>query len=110
MRIFCTAVQHFSSRESATKITPRENDDARIAGEVRNPNLPLRLIVIESLCPMGTITSIVGLIRGIDYKSLVDKLISVQSGTVNHQTAQNKAFDGQRTAITSLEASLIALQ
>ncbi len=59
---------------------------------------------------MGTITSNVGLISGIDYKSLVDKLISVQSGTVNNQTAQNKAFDSQRTAITSLEASLIALQ
>ncbi len=59
---------------------------------------------------MGTITANVGLISGIDYKSLVDKLIQVQSGTVNNQTTQNKAFSDQRKAITSLEASLIGLQ
>jgi flagellar hook-associated protein 2 len=59
---------------------------------------------------MGTITSNIGLISGIDYNSLVDKLIQVQSGQVNDQTAINKTFSDQRTAITTLEASLIALQ
>ncbi|HEY2882166.1 MAG TPA: flagellar filament capping protein FliD [Pirellulales bacterium] len=59
---------------------------------------------------MGTITSNIGLISGINYQQLVDQLIQVQSGTVNNQTAINKAFSDQQTAITSLEASLIALQ
>jgi flagellar hook-associated protein 2 len=59
---------------------------------------------------MGTITSNIGLISGINYADLVDKLIQVESGPVNNQTAQNTAFSQQRTAFTSLEASLLALQ
>src|SRR3954469_7024804 len=59
---------------------------------------------------MGTITSNIGLISGINYQDLVNKLIDVQSGPVNKQTANNKTADQQRSAITSLEASLIALQ
>src|SRR3954469_25733469 len=59
---------------------------------------------------MGTITSNIGLISGINYKDLVDKLIQVQSGPVNQQTAINKTADQQRSAITSLEALMISLQ
>jgi flagellar hook-associated protein 2 len=59
---------------------------------------------------MGTITTNIGLISGINYQQLVDELIQVQSGPVNNQTALNKTYGDQRTAITSLEATLIALQ
>ena len=59
---------------------------------------------------MGTITSNIGLISGINYSDLVDKLIQVESGPVNNQTARNNTFSQQRTAFTSLEASLLALQ
>jgi flagellar hook-associated protein 2 len=59
---------------------------------------------------MGTITSNIGLISGINYQDLVDKLIQVQSGPVNQQTAINKTADSQRTAITQLEALMLSLQ
>ena len=59
---------------------------------------------------MGTITTNIGLISGIDYGQLINELITASSGPVNNQTAINKSFSDQQTAITSLEASLIALQ
>src|SRR3954466_7771733 len=59
---------------------------------------------------MGTITSNIGLISGINYQDLVDKLIKVQSGPVDTQTANNKTADSQRTAITQLEALMLSLQ
>ena len=59
---------------------------------------------------MGTITSNIGLISGINYADLVDKLVQIESVPVNNQTARNNSFSQQRTAITSLEASLLALQ
>ncbi|HEY2761311.1 MAG TPA: flagellar cap protein FliD N-terminal domain-containing protein, partial [Pirellulales bacterium] len=59
---------------------------------------------------MGTITTNIGLISGIDYGQLVNELVQASSGAVNNQTAINKAFSNQQTAITSLEASLLALQ
>ena len=59
---------------------------------------------------MGTITTNIGLISGIDYGQLVNELVQASSGAVNNQTAINKTFSDQQTAITSLEASLLALQ
>src|SRR4051794_5409692 len=59
---------------------------------------------------MGTITSNIGLISGINYQDLVNKLIQVQSGPVDQQTANNKTADTQRTAITQLEALMLSLQ
>ena len=44
---------------------------------------------------MGTITSNIGLISGINYSDLVDKLIQVESGPVNNQTARNNTFSQQ---------------
>ena len=59
---------------------------------------------------MGTITTNIGLISGIDYGQLVNELVQASSGSVNNQTAINKTFSDQQTAITSLEASLLGLQ
>ena len=59
---------------------------------------------------MGTITANIGLISGINYSQLVSELVQVASGPVNNQTTIDNTYQQQQTAITSLEASLIALQ
>ena len=59
---------------------------------------------------MGTITSNIGLISGINYSQLVSELVQVASGPVNNQTTIDNTYQQQQTAITSLEATLIALQ
>jgi flagellar hook-associated protein 2 len=59
---------------------------------------------------MGTITANIGLISGINYSQLVSELVQVASGPVNNQTTIDNTYQQQQTAITSLEATLIALQ
>jgi flagellar hook-associated protein 2 len=59
---------------------------------------------------MGRITSSVGLATGFPIQETVDKLIALQARRRDLLVNQNKKIDGQRTAITTLTAQLVAIQ
>ena len=59
---------------------------------------------------MGRITASTGLITGFPIASTVSQLIQLESGPVNNLTAQNTTLQNQQTALTQIEAQLIALQ
>src|SRR5579859_538019 len=59
---------------------------------------------------MSQISSGVGLVSGFPIASTVQKLISLDSGPVNSLTAADKTLSNQKTAITTIEAQLTAIQ
>lgn len=58
---------------------------------------------------MGTLSSGVGLISGLDYKALVDQLIAVESGPRNKLLERVGEIDAQRTAYLNIAARITAL-
>jgi flagellar capping protein FliD len=59
---------------------------------------------------MGRISASTGLVTGFPIASTVSQLIQLESGPVNNLKAQNTTLQNQQTALTQLEAQLIALQ
>ena len=59
---------------------------------------------------MGRISASTGLITGFPIASTVSQLIQLESGPVNNLTAANTTLQNQQTALTQIEAQLIALQ
>ncbi len=58
---------------------------------------------------MGTITTGVGLISGLDYQSMVDQLIEVEAGPRDLLLERIATIDAQRTAYTEISARITAL-
>ena len=56
------------------------------------------------------INSTTGLYSGIDYASLVDKLMSIASQSKNNLTTRNTLLKSRVTALTSLSATLLSLE
>jgi len=59
---------------------------------------------------MTTITSGTGVVSGIDYGTLIDKLIKADSTVSNSLTTENTTLKSQKTAITALIADLTTLK
>jgi flagellar hook-associated protein 2 len=59
---------------------------------------------------MATITSGTGVVSGIDYATLIDKLVSADSTISNSLTSENTTLKNQKTALTALIADLTALK
>ncbi len=59
---------------------------------------------------MGRISASTGLITGFPIASTVSQLIQLESGPVNNLKAANTTLQNQQTALTQIEAQLIALQ
>ncbi|HEY2146668.1 MAG TPA: flagellar cap protein FliD N-terminal domain-containing protein, partial [Pirellulales bacterium] len=59
---------------------------------------------------MGRISATTGLITGFPIASTVSQLIQLESGPVNNLKTQNTTLQNQQTALTQIEAQLIALQ
>ncbi|HKD36284.1 MAG TPA: flagellar cap protein FliD N-terminal domain-containing protein, partial [Pirellulales bacterium] len=59
---------------------------------------------------MGRISASTGLITGFPIASTVSQLIQLESGPVNNLKSQNTTLQNQQTALTQIEAQLIALQ
>ncbi len=59
---------------------------------------------------MGTITTGTGLISGIDYASLIDQLIQIESGSVKLVENRNTVLTAQQTALQDVNAKLLALK
>ncbi|MGD0382786.1 MAG: flagellar cap protein FliD N-terminal domain-containing protein, partial [Thermoguttaceae bacterium] len=59
---------------------------------------------------MTTITSGTGVVSGIDYATLIDKLITADSTISNSLTSENTTLTTQKTALTALIADLTALK
>src|SRR5437764_1294706 len=59
---------------------------------------------------MGRISASTGLITGFPIASTVSQLIQLESGPVNNLKTRNTALQNQQTALTQIEAQLIALQ
>ncbi|MBI1369112.1 MAG: flagellar filament capping protein FliD [Planctomycetes bacterium] len=58
---------------------------------------------------MGTITSSVGLISGIDTKSLIDQLIAIEARPRDQVNNQVTVFNSQKTAFLEINARVLAL-
>lgn len=59
---------------------------------------------------MGRISATTGLLTGFPIASTVSQLIQLESGPVNNLKARNTTLGNQQTALTQIEAQLIALQ
>ena len=59
---------------------------------------------------MGRISASTGLVTGFPIASTVSQLIQLESGPVNNLKTQNTNLQSQQTALTQIEAQLIALQ
>ena len=58
---------------------------------------------------MGSITTGVGLISGLDYQSIIDKLMEIEKGPVTKLQARMSNIDAQRTALLSVSAQITSL-
>jgi flagellar hook-associated protein 2 len=59
---------------------------------------------------MASISSGVGLVSGIDYASLIDQLVKLESAQSDAITARNTTLTNQKTALTSLMANLSSVK
>ena len=58
---------------------------------------------------MGSITTGIGLISGLDYQSLIDKLMALEAEPVTTLRNRISNIDAQRTAFLSISAQITSL-